>query len=92
MLLLSSFSETFFLLGGETPLRKRQNAFSDSHPFRKGKTLMRGKVPINMQMIHEIWLKCDGASRQLQSTKLTSRHFDRNAYSRMNIKLATQLL
>jgi hypothetical protein len=25
------------LLGGETPLQKRQNAFSDSHPFRKGK-------------------------------------------------------
>ena len=45
-----------------------------------------------MQMIHEIWLKCDGASRQLQSTKLTSRHFDKNAYSRMNVKLATQLL
>ena len=54
--------------------------------------LMRGKVPINMQMIHEIWLKCNGASRQLQSTKLTSRHFNKNAYSRMNVKLAIQLL
>ena len=38
------------------------------------------------------WLKCDGASRQLQSTKLTSRHFNKNAYSRMNVKLAIQLL
>jgi hypothetical protein len=45
-----------------------------------------------MQMIHEIWLKCDGASDQLQSTKFTSRHFDKNAYSCMNVKLATQLL
>jgi hypothetical protein len=43
-------------------------------------------------MIHEIWLKSNGTSRQLQSTKLTSRHFDKNAYSRMNVKLATQLL
>ena len=50
--------------------------------------LMRGKVPINMQMIHEIWLKCDGASGQLQSTKLTSWHFNKNAYSCMNVKLA----
>ena len=34
----------------------------------------------------------DGASRKLQSTKLTSRHFDKNAYPRMNVKLAMQLL
>ena len=54
--------------------------------------LMIGKVPINMQMIHEIWLKCNGASGQLQSTKLTLRHFDKYAYSCMNVKLATQLL
>jgi hypothetical protein len=45
-----------------------------------------------MQMIEENWLKCDGASGQLQSSKLTSRHFDKNAYFRMNVKLATQLL
>ena len=45
-----------------------------------------------MQMIEEVWLTCDGASGQLQSSKLTSRHFDKNAYSRMNVKLATQLL
>ena len=42
--------------------------------------LMYGKVPLNMQMIDEVWLKCDGASGQLQSSKLTSRHFDKNAY------------
>ena len=51
-----------------------------------------GIVPINMQMIEEVWLKCDGASGQLQSSKLTHRHFDKNAYSCMNVKLATQLL
>ena len=37
------------------------------------RNLMMGKVPINMQMIHEIWLKCNGACGQLQSTKLTCR-------------------
>jgi hypothetical protein len=45
-----------------------------------------------MQMIEEVWLKCSGASGQLHSTKLNSWHFDKNAYSRMNVKLATQLL
>jgi hypothetical protein len=41
------------------------------------RNLMMGKVPINMQMIHEIWLKCNGACSQLQSTKLTSRHLNK---------------
>jgi hypothetical protein len=54
--------------------------------------LMYGKVPVNMGMVEEIWLKCNGASGQLQSAKLTSLHFDKNAYSRMNVKLVTQLL
>ncbi len=54
--------------------------------------LRYGKVPINMQMIEEVWLKCNGASGQLHSTKLPSWHFDKNAYSRMNVKLAIQLL
>ena len=54
--------------------------------------LMYGKVPVNMGMIEEIWLKCDGSSGQLQSSKLTSWHFDKNAYSRMNVNLAMQLL
>ncbi len=44
-------------------------------------------VPINMQMIREIWL-----NGQLQSTKLTLRHFNKNTYSHMNVKLETQLL
>jgi hypothetical protein len=41
------------------------------------RNLMYGKVPLNMKMIEEVWLKCDGASGQLQSSKLTSRHFDK---------------
>jgi hypothetical protein len=46
-----------------------------------------------MQVIEEVWLKCDGASGQeLQNSKLTHRHFDKNASSCMNVNLATQLL
>jgi hypothetical protein len=56
------------------------------------RNLMYGKVPLNMQMIEEVWLKCDGASGQLQSSKPTSLHFNKSAYSWMNMKLATQLL
>ena len=53
---------------------------------------MYGKVPVNTGMVEEIWLKCDGSSGQFQSSKLTSWHFDKNAYSRINVNLATQLL
>ncbi len=38
-------------------------------------------VPINMHMTEEVWLKCEGASRQLQSTNLTAWHVDKNASS-----------
>ncbi len=72
--------------------KKIVTSFELSSSKTSKRNLMKGKVPINMQMIHEIWLKCNGASGQLQSTKLTSRHFDKNAYSCMNVKLATQLL
>jgi hypothetical protein len=51
-----------------------------------------GKVPINLRMIEEVWLGSGGASGQLQATKLTTHHFEKNAYSRMNVSLATQLL
>jgi hypothetical protein len=56
------------------------------------RNLMYGKVPVNLGMVEEIWLKCDGSSGQLQSRKLTYWDFDKNAYSRMNVNLATQLL
>ena len=41
------------------------------------RNLMYGKVPVNMEMVEEIWLKCDGSSGQLQSRKLTYWDFDK---------------
>ena len=63
-----------------------------SSSVQSKRNLKYGKVPLNMWMIHEIWMKCGGASGQLHSTKLTADHFHKNAFSRMNVKLATQLL
>ncbi len=59
---------------------------------KSNRKLRMGNVPMNMDMIEEVWLQSDGASGQLQTTKLTSHHFEKNAYSRMNVSLATQLL
>ena len=56
------------------------------------RNLKYGKAPMNLRMIEEIWLKMGGASGQLQATKLTKAHFDKNAFSRMNVKLSTQIL
>ena len=55
------------------------------------RNLMYGKVPLNLGMVKEIWLSCGGGSGQLHSTKLTNHHFEKDAYSRMNVKLATQV-
>jgi hypothetical protein len=41
--------------------------------------LWNGKVLMNMHMIKEVWLTCNGASGQFHSTKLTSQHVDKNA-------------
>ena len=43
-------------------------------------------------MIEVIWLETGGATLQFHSTKLTIYHFDKNAYSRMNVALAAQML
>ena len=60
---------------------------------QKSKRRLRmGKVPMNLGMIEEVWLRSGGASGQLQATKLTTHYFEKNAYSRMNVSLATQLL
>ncbi len=40
-----------------------------------------GQVPMNMGMVEDVWLKSDGASGQLHTTKLTLHHFEKNAYS-----------
>ena len=42
--------------------------------------------------IEDIWLALGGGSSQLQETKLTNYHFDKNAFSRMNVSLAMQVL
>ncbi len=59
---------------------------------KSNRKLQMGNVPMNMDMIEEVWLQSDGTSGQLQTTKLTSHHFEKNAYSRMNVSLAMQSL
>ena len=51
-----------------------------------------GKCPINLSMVEDVWIESDGTSGQLQQTKLSFAHFDKNAYSRMNVSLAMQVL
>ena len=51
-----------------------------------------GKCPINLGMVEDIWFETGGATLQFHPTKLSIRHFDKNAYSRMNVSLAAQVL
>lgn len=43
-------------------------------------------------MVEDIWFETGGATLQFHPTKLSIRHFDKNAYSRMNVSLAAQVL
>ena len=43
-------------------------------------------------MVEDVWIQSDGMTGQLQETKLSIAHFDKNAYSRMNVSLAMQVL
>ncbi|KAL7533595.1 hypothetical protein ACHAXR_005333 [Thalassiosira sp. AJA248-18] len=51
-----------------------------------------GLCPCNLLMAENIWLETGGVTGQMHETKLTIRHFDKNAHSRMNVKLAMQVL
>ena len=56
------------------------------------RNIKKGKCPVNLGMAKHCWEATDGQTNQLQETKLTARHFDKNAYSRMNVLLAFQVL
>ena len=56
------------------------------------RNLKYGRCPLNMKMIEVVWIETDGPTGQMHTTKLTILHFDKNAHSRMNVSLATQLL
>ena len=54
--------------------------------------LKYGKCHMNLEMINNVWRALGGGASQLQESKLTAAHFDKNAFSRMNVALAMQVL
>ena len=51
-----------------------------------------GKCPVNLGILEDIWFEMGGATLQFHPPKLSIRHFNKNAYSRMNVSLAAQVL
>jgi hypothetical protein len=45
------------------------------------RNLKFGEAPVNLNMIEDIWMRLGGASGQLQSTKLTRLHFEKDLFS-----------
>lgn len=56
------------------------------------RNIMYGVCPTNLRMIEVVWIELGGATNQLQETRLTIHHFVKDAYSRMNVALAVQIL
>ncbi|KAL7527593.1 hypothetical protein ACHAXR_005041, partial [Thalassiosira sp. AJA248-18] len=59
--------------------------------FQK-RNIKYGKCPMHLFLIQNIWFAMDGHTSQLQESKLSMAHFEKNAYSRMNVILAMQIL
>jgi hypothetical protein len=62
-----------------------------SNPRSKRKLRWSGN-PLNLWMIQNCWEATDGRSLRMQDTKLTMRHFVKDAFSRMKVYLATQVV
>ena len=73
--------------GGQIPV-------GDVFCMRGGAIRKKGprKCPVNLGVLEDIWFKTGGAMLQFHTTKISVQHFDKNAYSRMNVSLAAQVL
>ncbi|KAL7529971.1 hypothetical protein ACHAWF_003181 [Thalassiosira exigua] len=56
---------------------------------RQKRDIKYGLCPVDLHLIEDVWMRMDGLTCQLQATKLTVHHFDKNAYSRMNVLSAS---
>jgi hypothetical protein len=68
------------------------NALEMSPNPRSKRKLRWSGNPLNLWMIQNCWEATDGRSLRMQDTKLTMRHFVKDAFSRMKVYLATQVV
>eukprot|EP00978_Attheya_sp_CCMP212_P010737 scaffold26127_cov56-Attheya_sp.AAC.1 len=68
------------------------NAVERSSRKASNRNMYFGDCPINTGAIMGVWKATGGFSHQQAATKLTMRHFVKDAWSRMNVSLAVQLL
>ena len=85
--------EWFIFIPDNSHLTKNVvTALEKSYAKKSKRNIKYGKCPINLGMVEDIWIETGGATLQFHTTKLSIRHFDKNAYSRMNVSLAAQVL
>ena len=85
--------EWFIFIPDNSHLTKNVVTAIEKSAAKKSKRNIKyGKCPINLGMVEDIWIETGGATLQFHPTKLSIRHFDKNAYSRMNVSLAAQVL
>jgi hypothetical protein len=86
--------EPIFILEDMPHVVKRLvNALENSSKKTSKRDLRYGrKQPMNLRMIQLVWEGTQGRTTRLQDTALTMGHFVKDAYSRMNVQLAVQVL
>jgi hypothetical protein len=87
-------SGTFIIFLPDMPhlIKNIVTALELSSNSKSKRDIKYGKCPLTLWLIENVWRAMGGDTCQLQETKLTIHHFHKNAYSRMNVSLAMQIL
>jgi len=87
-------SNRLVFIGGEMPhwIKKFVNRLEQSSSSKSSVSLKFRGQQMSLDMIKDAWLWDDEGFGSLRKTKLTEDHFYKNAYSRMRVHLAAQVL
>jgi hypothetical protein len=73
-------------------IKNMVTALEKSSKWTSKRDLKYGNDPINLNAIFEMWKATGGLTHQQSHTKLSTAHFYKDAYSRMRVYLAVQVL
>lgn len=67
-------------------------ALENSSSTKSQRSLYYGQCPMSLKMVETCWLATGGGTVQMDATKLSAQHFNKDNNSRMDVPLAMQVL
>ena len=93
-LMINQLSDSFVMFLPDMPhlVKNIVTALEKSSKKNSKRNLRYGNDPINLNAIYAMWVATGGLTFQQSHTKLSMAHFFKDAYSRMRVNLAVQVL